>query len=67
MKEANGTKTNFQWIKEALGRIERGVSTNRDHIDDLEIWRARIVGALGVISLLIVPILIYIGQQAFAK
>ena len=53
----------FNDIKKDLIDILDHVSKTNGRVKQLEIWRARILGALTIISLIVVPVII----QALAK
>lgn len=50
----------FNDLKVDLKEIKEHVQNTNGRVKNLEIWRARIVGALGMITIFLVPILISI-------
>lgn len=60
-------KTYRAWMKETLGEIKEQTKKTNGHVAEaqrdvasLKQWRAFITGGLSILSLLVVPILLYI-------
>lgn len=57
----------FNDLKKDIGELTKIASATNGRVKSLEIWRARIAGAIAVISLILVPVAVqYITKLAQA-
>jgi len=55
--------THFSGIHTKLGDIHKQTITTNGRVGKLESWRDRIIGGMAVMTILVVPILLYITKQ----
>ena len=50
----------FKELKDMLERIEKQTMATNGRVKNLEMWKAYIAGAIAVLSVIVVPMLMYI-------
>jgi len=53
----------FKEIQDTLQRIETQTSRTNGRVTRLEMWRQYILGALAIISMVVIPIVLYLANQ----
>jgi len=55
------------WLEHTLERIEKKLDKLNGSVSDLKNWKSRLQGAIAVLTLLVIPLVLYVAQQVIAS